>query len=1065
MVRKFVRWKYGLVLGLLASAAALQPSRLAAQAQTGSISGSVVDRATLRPVPGAQVHIPALQRGALTNTTGRYTLTGVPVGQHTVQVNIIGYSEATAQVTVTNAAAVEANFEIDQRALALNAIVATGVAAETPRTQLPFTVDRLDFSREMAVVPISPEALLQGRVAGAKITRGSGQPGEDADIVLRGPTSISGGQSPLIIVDGVITSGSLADINPQDIADMEVVKGAAAASLYGSRAQAGVINITTKRGVSTQDGTHYTLRSQFSANSMQHTIERTQSHPYKMTADRLQYARANGTPVTRAADRILDDGADGSNAMRAFAMNPYPPGLFRDVVKQFFTPGNQSSTYAAVEGRNGPFNYRLSASYGREEGVIQFHEGTTQKSFRLNLDHQMSDALSVAFSGYYANTDQDVIEQGTGGILRSLTNLDPTFDLLEIDPADGDLRPVVGTPGFATTNILYTLKTDQDTRNRERYMGGIEAHYAPLSWLSFEGNVSYDRNTIDEQHIRPRGFKRADTETLEPLTPDPGRMSRIATAVDEMNASATASITQTFGDFTSRSRLRALYERHEEDWWSGSGTSFSVVGVPRFGLLTSLDDIDSSFSRTRAAGFFAITSLGYQNKYLIDLLARRDGSSLFGENQRWQNYYRFSGAYRMAEEPWWPVSLITEFKPRYSVGTAGGRPRFEAQYQTYAVDRGQISPRILGNADLKPELATEHEFGLDMVFGSRVTTTFNYVDTTVKDQILLTPLAGYYGFTSQWRNAGTLKSKTYEASLETAIVERPNFVWTSFVNADRTTQVISELNVPSFQIRQLRATMYVVEGEPLGVYYGRKWATGCADLGPSADCSVFDVNDDGYLVYVGAGNSWMDGFSKKLWGTTGTTNGNTYDWGKPLAALPWPEATKLGESMPDFAASWGNNISWNGLAASLLFQGEFGPEIYSTTGQWETTSGIPTGKSGDQGSKPEYARKPVGYYSTLYDVNIPNSHWVKDGTYVKLRELSLRYTLNRDLLRRFLGSVSPMSATVNLVGRNLHTWTSYEGYDPEVGRSDFLGSAVVGRIDEYSYPNYRSFGIDFELVF
>jgi len=169
--------------------------------------------------------------------------------------------------------------------------------------------------------------------------------------------------------------------------------------------------------------------------------------------------------------------------------------------------------------------------------------------------------------------------------------------------------------------------------------------------------------------------------------------------------------------------------------------------------------------------------------------------------------------------------------------------------------------------------------------------------------------------------------------------------------------------------------------------------------------------------------------------------------------------------MPDFALSWGSALNWRNVALNLLFQGEFGPEIYSTTAQWETTSGIPTGKSGDQGDKPEYARKPIGYYSTLYDVNVPNSHWVRDGTYVKLRELSLRYTFTRDFLQRFLGSLSPTSATLNLVGRNLRTWTSYEGFDPEVGRSDFLGSAVVGRIDEYSYPNYRSFGIDVELVF
>jgi len=846
----------------------------------GTITGTVMDGMTLRPIPAVQVFIESLERGVLTDPQGRFTLANIPDGRYVLSASLIGYVPATTEVVVGTGETTAVEFRLTQRALALNEIVATGVVAETPRTQLPFTVDRVDFSREMAVVPVSPEALLQGRVAGATITRGSGQPGEDADIVLRAPTSIAGGQSPLIIIDGVITSGSLSDINPQDIADIEVVKGAAAASLYGSRAQAGVINITTKRGV-TLDGTRYVFRSQYNANSLQNPVARTRHHPYKMTADGTQYARADGSPATRAEDRVLDDGADGSNAMRTFADNPYPPGIFRDVVDQFFTPGGQGSIYGAVEGRSGPFNYRLSASRGREEGVILYHDGTEQSSLRLNLDHQMRDNLSVSFSGYYASMYQDVISQGTSNIFRTLTNMDPSFDLLEVDPADGDLRPVVGAPGFATSNILYTLKTDDDSRKRDRYMGGVDLRFAPTSWLSIEGNASYDRNSVDEVHFRPSGFKRADTQTLEPLPPDPGRMSRSVTATNEMNASVTASVTQSFGDFTSRSRLRALYELHEEEWWGGGGTSFSVTGVPRLGLLTSLDNLDSTSSRTRAAAYFAITSLSYRARYLVDILGRRDGSSLFGENERWQNYYRVSGAWRMADEDWWPVDLITEFKPRYSIGTAGGRPRFEAQYQTYAVDRGQISPRILGNADLRPELAREQEFGLDAVLGNRVSITLNYVDTSVKDQILLTPLAGYYGFTAQWRNAGTLDSKTWEASVESAIIERPDLVWTMFLNADRSTQVISKLDVPDFQIRQLRATMYVVEGEPLGVYYGKRWATRCEDLAVSVDCGQFDVNDDGYLVYVGAGNTWQDGMSKGLWGTTGQVGGAIYDWGNP----------------------------------------------------------------------------------------------------------------------------------------------------------------------------------------
>jgi TonB-linked SusC/RagA family outer membrane protein len=1036
----------------------------------GTIVGVVTESTSARPLSGAQVFIPTLNMGVLTNAEGRFLLDAVPAGEHSIEAQIIGYASATQEVTVVSGETVTVDFSLTQRALTLGAIVATGVAAETPSTQLPFTVDRIDFSRDMPVVPSSPESLLRGRLPGVSVVQGSGQPGEEADIVLRGATSISGGQSPLVIIDGVVSGGSLAEINPQDIADIEVVKGAAAASLYGSRAQAGVINITTRRGADLGDDvTQFTLRTQYTANGLENPLGRTQHHPYKMTADGSGFVRVDGTPVETLGERVLDDGGDGSNAMRTFATNPYPASTpIIDPMEQFFSPGNQTSIYAAVAGRNGDLNYRLSANDMREEGVIRFHGGTQQRSFRLNLDHALTSNLTVSFSGYYANMEQSLIDQGVSGIFRSLTNTEPIFDLLEIDPVDGALKPVVGTPGFAATNILYTIQTDTDTRDRDRYMAGLNGRYSPLSWLSLDADFSFDRSTIEEQRFRPRGFKQWDTETLEPMQPHEGRLSRSLTRVDELTASATVSINRNLGEnFTSRSRMRALYERRVEDFWTGSGSNFSVGGVPRFGLLENWTNVDSQLRPVRSAGFFAITSLGYQERYLVDVLARRDGSSLFGEEERWQNYLRFSGAWRMTEESWWPFEWVDEFKPRYSIGTAGGRPSFEAQYQTYAVDRGQISPQILGNPNLRPEFATEREAGFDAVFlGERLAAQFSYVSTTIEDQILLTPLQGYYGFSAQWRNAGTLESRTWEARLDGAIIERPNLAWTSFVNFDRTTNLVSELHVPNFVIRHLRSTMWVVEGEPLGSYFGKRWASSCDDLPATANCGDFDVNDDGYLVYVGAGNNWQDGFAKQLWGTTGESGGQSYDWGRPFADQAWPEMQKIGDSQPDFALGWGNTLRWGNLSANLLFQGEFGPEIYSTTQQWESTSGVPTGAQHDEGFKPEERQKPVGYYFTLYDVNINNDHWVRDGTYVKLRELSLRYTFPREHLERLLGTAaSPDRISVNVVGRNLLTWTDYTGYDPEVGRSDFLGSAVVGRIDEYSYPNFRSVGLDVEVVF
>ena len=1051
------------LLGLLAIFWVGMPLAAGAQA-SGSITGTVTS-SNLRPLAGAQVYIPGSGLGGLTNAQGRFLIPNAPVGQRLVRVEMLGYLAASQTVAVQPGAALSLTFALEQTALAINEIVVTGVAAATPKAELPFTVERLDFSRDLAVVPSSPQNMLQGRIAGVQVISGSGQPGEDADIVLRAPTSITGGQAPLLIIDGVITSGRLSDINPQDIENIEVVKGAAAASLYGSRAQAGVINITTKRGASLEgQSARFIMRTTYGKNSMQHTIPRIEHHYYKMTADGKNFADLNGNPVQRLSQRVLDDGGNGSNAFRAFAANPFPAQYpVQDPVKQFFSPGGNNEIYLAVEGRQGGLNYRISASQGKEEGIILYHSGTSDRSFRLNLDSKITDNLSVSLSTYYANVKQDLISQGDGGILQSLANMDPLYNLLEKD-ANGEIKPAVGPPGSMIANIIYAVKNDVDTRDRDRYMASLNGSYKPFGWLTIEANGSYDRSQADEQHLRPKGFKHIDQDG-NPLPDDVGRLRRSTDMTDEKNASVTASMNFNLGDWTSRSRVRYLFEQREQDFWSAAGTEFAVIGVPRLGLLTGTNTIDSRFDKTVAEGYFAITSVGYKSKYLVDVLGRRDGSSLFGSNERWQNYYRFSGAWRMTEEPWWPLAFVNEFKPRYSVGTAGGRPRFDAQYQTYAVDRGQISPRILGNADLKPELAKEQELGLDMVLGQRLTLNTSYVNNTVEDQLLLVPLPGYYGFTAQWRNAGTLSSKTWEASLQAALIQRPNLVWTTFLNYSRTRQKITHLGVPPYQIRFLRSTMYVVEGEPLGSFYGKKWASKCGDLPKGVNCADFDVNDEGLMVYVGAGNAAGDGRAKKLWGTTGASGGISYGWGTPIAAVPFPNVVKMGDSEPDFGLGWGNTISLGGLSLNTLVEGVFGPELYTTTLQWQANSAN-SDKAHDQFGKPESEWKPLGYYFTLYDVNVNNSYWVQDASFVKLREISLRYQFNRDQLARVFGDrFVPQQASLNLTGRNLHTWTPYAGYDPEVGRSDFLGSAVVGRIDEYSYPNYRSIGLDLELTF
>jgi TonB-linked SusC/RagA family outer membrane protein len=1032
-----------------------------ASAQTGTVAASVLDSSTRQPLEGAQVSIPRLQLGAIANTQGRVLILNVPVGTHEVRAELIGRTAVSATVTVQAGQTAELTLLLESRAISLEGVVVTGVAAATPRTQLAFTVDQVKIEPAMVAAALNPGSMIQGRMPGAKVIQGHAQPGEPPSIQLRGPTSITQSQEPLIIVDGVITRGNLADIDPNDIENIEVVRGAAAASLYGSRAQAGVIEITTKRGADVTVGrTEFTLRNTFQSNSIEHVIPMSLSHEYRMTADGSALVDRSGNPVPLPARRsafALDDGGNGRVPWTTFQDNPYPSSIFvGNPYRELMRPGDMYSTYLSVSGNEGNTQYRLSGRFQRDQGIVAFHEGARQTNVRANLDQRIGSNFQISLSSYVTNLEQDItVDTDGGGIFGQIDEYSAAANFHALDP-DGSLA-VIGDPISRGSNPLYLLDWDTRTRETQHLMASLDASYSPLSWLSLTANASYDRDDRAEKELRPEGFKRIDNP------PGEGSLTYRQNLRKDLNASMTASIAYDFGELTTRSRFRWLLEDQYSDFHRVGGSQFAVVGVPRLALLTGTPSLDSEEQRIVSEGFFAITALTWRERYVIDLLARRDGSSLFGADERWQNYYRVSGAWRMAQEAWWPFPTINEFKPRYSRGTAGGRPGFAYQYQSYSVAQGRIVPRVLGNDRLKPERTTEQEFGVDALVANRFRVMANYVISEVDDQLLLVPNSASLGFESQWQNAGTVESKTWEAALEASFVERPDFLWTGRLNLDRTTQKITRLGVPAYELVNERARIIIKEGEELGTFYGFKWARGCGDLPTGTDCSVFQLNDDGLLVYVGPGNDYREGMAKKLWGTVGTVSGQTYEWGAPIKPLESQPNyfTKIGSAQPDLNASFQQDLQWRNLGLTLLFDGEFGGMIMNQTRQWGSRTSV---ASIDQRNKPDELKKPLPYYgpTKLYAGNIRNDWFVERADFVKLREVSLRYTFNRGDLP---AALRLSRATINLVGRNLKTFTGYIGHDPEVGKRSFGGSAAVGRIDEYFYPNYRSLGIDIELVF
>ena len=1050
-------------------------------AQEAVISGTITDATTGDPLPGANVTITNTNYGGATDINGNYSFSAPASGQEAeVLTRFIGYYSKTANITLT-AGAITQDFALDEDVLEMDEIVITGLVDATPKVKSPLSTGKVSGEALDRVPATSPASALYGKIAGVKVVQGGGQPGDSPSILLRGPTSINASgrsQDPLYIIDGVVidpsVSGSpLSDIPGDDIESIEVVKGAAGASMYGARAANGVIQIRTKRGNAlAQNQTKIRFRSEFGTNDLPKTLAVNKSHAYLQNSSG-DFVDADGNIIDpRAVGRASDvfKKSDGTSVSGIeFYDNEYKYVSTGEVgdpkeslsaggynqMRRFFSENDQNSQTVTISRNMENTNFSVGIGNMNQSGVMSEISGLSRQNVRLNVDHKFRNTLDVSFTSLISQTERDMIASTFGG-LYSITFMAPDADLTKIDPSTGNLyiRP---DPNSVEENPLYFLRYNDRDDFRRRVMSSMSLKWSPVDWANITGSLSYDRSNQSYNSHYPIGF----IDINGAGTNVDGRYIK-TTAFDQgINGDLRFMATRTFGDLTAKLTASSLYEQAKYDGFDADGRDFAVGGVRNLSN-TAADDRYLSSWQQEVTGISNMggVMLDYDDKYIADFFFRKEGSSLFGPDDRWHNYSRFAVAYRISEEPFWFLPMFNEFKLRLTSGTAGSRPRFTARFETWDISGGVASKGNLGNKALIPEFQTETEMGIDATLLDRFSLSATYVAATTENQILYVPLAGYYGYGNQWQNAGTLDNESIEAEFNAALVNTSSFSWNVGITYySQSKSEITKLDIPAYR----RGPFYIKEGEPMGSMWGAKWVENVSDLPSEATASEFDTNDDGYVVWVGSGNGWKDGISKELWGTT---SADGYKWGIPIKQLDDEGSNfmKLGETLPDFDLGISNTLQFGGLEIYALIDGQVGGNIYANTNQW----GLRELKLGivDQAGKAEGEKKPGLYYATLYDVNATNSHFVEEGTFFKLRELSVTYSLNRNQLGNVLGgAISKVS--VGVVGRNLITWTDYTGYDPEVGRAgDFdLGSAVIARYDGFGYPNFRTISGVFEIEF
>jgi TonB-linked SusC/RagA family outer membrane protein len=1018
----------------------------AAQVQPPGTVGGTVRSAEGTPLGSVQIMVEGGGRrlGGFTNADGRYMIPGVPPGAYTVTATMIGYGTAQREgVTVQSGAVTTADFELRTQVLGLAELVVTGVTEATSRAMIPFTVGRIGAA-DMPVPPQNAVAAIQGKVAGATVIPTT-TPGGGVNILLRTPTSINRENAPLLVVDGVILSASSADISTLDIESIEVIKGAAAASLYGSRAAAGVVQIRTARGGALIEGrTRFSVRSEMGVNDIPNPIPFNRHHNF-MLNEQGQFIRMDG------GEPVVVERWEADVTPLRFLDQRYPGPVYNHI-NSLFDPGRYYTNSATFGYNSGVTSWLATASNSQETGVVRGNDGYNRTDIRLNLDHRIGGSVNLAISGFHMRSTRDELP---GGTFFDFVQMAPDVNLLEPDP-DGTRYAFQPDPGGIRVNPLYRIASQHLESRRLRTMANAELRYTPIAWASFYVQGSYDRSDRARFDWIPKGVKTPDY----PIG-NPGEAYRSSGITDGINAAIGMSVARDFFDqLATRTTFRAGLEREDDVFVAATGTDFAVGGIPRLNALRT-QQVSGDEQYTRTSSYLVNSDIDWAQRYIFSGLIRRDGSSLFGPAERWHTYYRASAAYRMAEEPWWPLEQINEFRLRYSRGTAGGRPNFADQFEVFNIlSGGGVSLATLGNRFLKPEHSLEQEVGVEMVALGRYALTLNYATQITRDQLVNVPLPSLFGFSSQWQNAGTVEGNTYEATFETLLVDRPGLRWSATLIGDRSRNTITEYDRPCHSVGLgLRCA-----GERIGTIYTQRFLSSPADLAAhrggqhAGSENAFAVNDDGLLVAVGAGNDWTEGVAKSLWGTTVTVDGVNYNWGRPIVLLGDDgvrQQVRTGDSNPDFRWGFSNQVRWRGVHIYGLIDGQVGGSVYNSTKQ-RMYQWMRHGDE-DQSGKPIERKKPDLYYSDLYNGNSDIDWFLEDGSFTRLRELSVRYSLDPSRIAP-LARLNMDGILLSLIARNLYTWTGYSGYDPEIG-------SVLNRNDNFNYPRYRTLTGSVEITF
>ena len=1033
--------------------------------QVKQVTGVVTSADDKQPIPGVNVFVKeAPTVGVTTDIDGKYTLKNIPANAKIIVFRFIGYSSIELPIKQ------EMNVVLQPETKKLDEVVVTAMGVKRSQKSLAYSASQVKNEEITKSADRSAFNALQGKVAGVTISSASGAPGSSTRVVLRGYSSISGSNDPLYVIDGVPISNSSGgsstaldgsydfgnranDINPDDIAEMSILKGASASALYGSRAANGVIMITTKTGKN-KEKVNVTYNGSVSFTTPL-ALPKFQNR-FGQGWNNMFSSIENGSwgPKFDGVNRLWGHTVDNQQLYKPFV-------ALKSNLKDFYEVGQSYNNSIAVSGGTEKVTFYASYSNVSDDGILPGNHDTYNRNTFSTRATIKAKKFAVSSSFNYSNKSVEAVPGGQGyTVYNNLGQIPRDISIVDMKDYNSKFYNIDNyfTP-YSITNPYYTLAKYKAQTNEDRVFGNVELSYEFKPWLKGILRSGLDVTSGQTQEMEPITKPQGNNASGKQA---PGGYTEKSSMLREYNIDAMLLLNK---DINEEFRVNATLGYNINDRKSrGLSADINSLNIPDFFNLSntsSTPTVTGTLIQKRLVGLYGTFEGSYNNYLFMTAGVRKDWSSTLPKDKNSFTYPTFGLSFLFTDALPSLKSVLSYGKIRIGWGQTGNDPDAYVLKSVYTSGAAMNYPFgslsfpfagvnafresvQIGNPDFKPELTSELEFGAELKFlENRISTEFTWYKRNTKNQIQLVPIASSTGYTSQWMNLGNVQNKGMEFLLTLIPVRTKDLTWTVSANYSYNDNKVIKLSDLLKKVAIAGTTdlgFVAMEGQPLGLYEGR----------------VYQKSPEGRVVVDGNGLPIFSS-QREIVGKAqnnfnlGLTNDVKFGNFSFAATVDYRDGGRI------FSRTADNNY-FVGNAPQTTYNDRL-PFVFPNSVQMYTM--MVNGEKKDvyvENHTPISSSKMADFYHNGgFDAS---RSFLLDKTFFKLREVVLSYTLPSKM---FKGAIN--SLQVSVVGRNLLIWRpdSNKFIDPEVTS---FGNDLAGNFGEFSgAPSVRSFGLNLKVSF